>query len=219
MTPEKTIALAYEIAREAHPDHFDNFKANWRVYHNAIVSETYPILYRCAVLIWDSLEEMDKKGGKPTKLTAAKHITTNATRDTFHGIWTDDLGRTCMCDGYRAARITDAFASIPVVAAWPELPRVFADPVNYSRPLELPTITAVKKSAAQQKAAEGRNCRPVWDFGEGLPLVSADYLLDMLALMPGCTAYIADSKVDVSPIYFKAENGDGILLPVRRGRR
>jgi hypothetical protein len=109
--------------------------------------------------------------------------------------------------------------SIPVIAAWPELPRVFAEPVNYSRPLELPTVTAVKKSAAQQKAAEGRNCRPVWDFGEGLPLVSADYLLDMLALMPGCTAYIADSKVDISPIYFKAENGDGVLLPVRRGRR
>jgi hypothetical protein len=41
----------------------------------------------------------------------------------------------------------------------------------------------------------------------------------MLALLPGCTAYIADCNADISPIYFKSENGDGILLPVNKRNR
>lgn len=219
MTPEKIINSVYEIARNAHPEHFDSFKDNWRVYHNSIAADALPVLYNCAALINDALNEMDKKSSKPSKLTAAKHIANNCTRENFRGIWTDDQGRNCLCDGFRAVRTSDSFASIPVVPAWTELPRVFAGPEKYTRVLDLPTVTAVKKSAAEQRAAEGRNCRPSFDFGDDLPLVSADYLLDMLALLPNCTAYIADRNADISPIYFKAENGDGVLLPINKRNR
>ena len=219
MTPEKIINSAYEIARNAHPEHFDTFKANWRIFYGPHMADALPVLYNCASLINDALEEMDKKSGKPSKLTAAKHIANNCARENFRGVWTDDQGRSCLCDGFRAVRVSDSFASIPVVPAWPELPRVFSGPEKYTRVLDLPTVTAVKKSAAEQRAAEGRTCRPAFDFGDELPLVSSDYLLDMLALLPGCTAYIADSSADLSPIYFKSESGDGILLPVNKRNR
>lgn len=219
MTPEKIINTAYDIARNAHPEHFDNFKDNWRIYHSSTMADVLPVLYNCASLINDALEEMDKNSSKPSKLTAAKHIANNCTRESFRGVWTDAQGRSCLCDGFRAVRVSDSFASIPVVPAWAELPRVFSEPENYSRVLELPTVTAVKKSAAEQRAAEGRTCIPAFDFGDELPKVSCDYLLDMLALLPGCTAYIADCNCDISPIYFKAENGDGVLLPVNKRNR
>lgn len=219
MTADKTMAIAYEIARSAHPEHYDKFKADFRAYTSRLTADTLPVLYRCALLIADALEEMDKNRSKPSKLTAAKRIATNASRDRFHGLWADDQGRTCICDGYRAVRLTDTFASIPVIEAWPELSRVFADPINYTRSLELPTATAVKKAAAEQRAANGRTCVPAFDFGDDLPMVNCDYLLDLLALMPGCTAFIADRNATRCPIYFKSENGDAILLPVNKSAR
>lgn len=220
MTPEKTIAIAYDIARNAEPDSFEYFVKSWRVYlGNSFAAEASPILHNCAELIYSALEEMDKKGGKPSKLTAVKRICSNASREQFHGVWADDHGRTCMCDGFRAARLSDSFASIPTVEVWPELPKVFAGPETYTRPLELPTVAAIKKAAAEQRATEGKNCTPVYDFGEGLPMVSCAYLLDMLAILPGCTAYIASGNAVISPLYFKAENGDGVLLPVNKNCR
>lgn len=213
MTDDKIIAVAHHIAQEAHPEMYDRFARNWRMFEG---SEGFPILSDCAALIRDALENMDKKSRAPSKLTAAKHITTNASRDNFHGVWTDSSGRTCMCDGYRAARLTESFASLPVVAPWDDLQKVFDEPEKYSRPLRLPTIAEVKKASAEQKATKGRKCIPAYNFGEDLPLVSCDYLLDMLALFPGAVAYIADTRAEIRPIYFKADNGDGVLLPVRK---
>ena len=46
--------------------------------------------------------------------------------------------------------------------------------------------------------------------------VNPEYLLDMLNALPGCVAYKPDRPID--PIYFKAKNGDGLLLPIRPPR-
>ena len=220
MTPEKVIDIAYNIARNAEPDTFEYFSKSWRLYlGNSFSAEASPALDDCAELIRGALEDMDKKNAKPSKLSAAKRICSNAFREQFHGVWTDNQGRTCMCDGYRAARLTDTFASIPTVEVWQELPRVFADPEKYTNKLNLPTVAEVKKTMAEQKAAEGKNCIPVYDFGEGLPMVRCEYLLDMLAILPGCTAYGAELSADISPIYFRAENGDGVLLPINKRNR
>ena len=219
MTAEKTISIAYAIAKNAHPDDFDFFAKGWRAFLSGPAAEAFPVFSYCAALILDAQEGMDKKASKPSKLSAAKRIISNAARDNFRGIWVNSQDLTCMCDGYRAVRLTDSFASLPVVPEWPELPRVFAEPEKYTREIELPTVAAVKKSATEQRAAEGRNCRPVFDFGDGLPMVSTNYLLDILALLPDAKCYIANNHPEISPLYFRAGNGDGVLLPVRKSAR
>lgn len=218
MTADKTIAIAYDIARNAHPDDYALFEKNWRVYLSKPAADLFLVLGHCASLINDALESIDSKPGSRSALTAAKRMINGCSRENLRGVFLDGAGRSCICDGFRAVRLTDSFASLPTVPAWQELPRVFAEPETYTRALKLPTVAEVKKSMAQQKAAEGKNCRPLWDFGEGLPLVSAEYLIDMLSIMPGCTAYIAARNVERSPIYFRADNGDGVLLPVRKPR-
>ena len=219
MKPENIMNTAFDIARNSHPEHFDHFQKNWRMYKRDTMREALPVLYHCANLVADALEEMDKKSSKPSKLAAAKRIVANCPRENLRGIWIDELDRTCMCDGFRAVRVFDSFSSLPTVQGWQEMPRIFEDPVNYTRAIDLPTVTAIKKIAAEQRAANGKNHIPSFDFGEDLPMVSCEYLIDMLSLLPGCTAYVADRKTEKSPIYFKADNGDGILMPVRKNRR
>jgi hypothetical protein len=46
--------------------------------------------------------------------------------------------------------------------------------------------------------------------------VDAEYLLDMLDALPGAVIMGNRFKPAISALYFKAENGDGILLPLRR---
>ena len=42
--------------------------------------------------------------------------------------------------------------------------------------------------------------------------VNSNYLIDMLKCLPNAKVYVVGQ---LSPIYFEADNGDGILLPVR----
>ena len=219
MKPEKIMELAYSIARNADPELYERFRKDWRMFDTSLMADCNPVFKDCAALIKEALLEMDKTANKSSKITAAKHIATNSTRESLRGVWTDDQGRSCLCDGYRAVRTVDTFASIPAVEPWPELPRVFAEPMRYNIELPLPSIADLKKTIADQKAKEGRNARPVYDFGIDLPYVNAVYLLDMLMLLPDAVAYIAPSRSDYCPIYFKSEKGDGILLPINPKHR
>lgn len=216
MNNEKILNAAFEIARNSYPEFYDNFKNNWNTYRASFAKTELPVLYHCATMIAEALEDMDKKSTKPSKLTAAKRIVSNCSRESLRGTWSDADGRTCICDGFRAVRVSDSFASLPTVPEWREMPRIFKNPMEYTRVVELPTVAALKKSAAEQRAAGGRSCTPAYDFGDDLPKVSCDYLLDMLALLPGCVAYVANRCATTSPLYFKADNGDGILMPVRK---
>ena len=67
MKPEKIMNTAFDIARNSHPEHFDHFRKNWRMYRSAIMCDALPVLYHCASLVADALEEMDKKSSKPSK--------------------------------------------------------------------------------------------------------------------------------------------------------
>ena len=41
--------------------------------------------------------------------------------------------------------------------------------------------------------------------------VNPQYLLNVMECLPDCKAYAANK---ISPIYFKSENGDGVVMPV-----
>ena len=213
MTAETTIAVAHNIARNHSPELFPSFAKNWRLF---LMSDMDPVLKDCAHLILDALESMDKKSGSGSRLSAARHIAANASRENMRGVWTDSEGRSCICDGYRAVRLSDRFESLPVIEPWDGIERVFQEPCRYRREIDAPTVSQVKQAAALYRAANGKSSAPTYDFGEELPQVNASFLIDMLTLLPGAKLYIADSRVEISPIYFVSEKGDGILLPVRK---
>lgn len=142
--------------------------------------------------------------------------------------WDDKQGRQCICDGYRAYRLSEhlPLEPRPADAGEPiDLDKVFgANPVNRSAKVALPSVAELKASIAVQRAqvsaaAKRRGFVPMWDFGERMPTVNADYLLDMLAVLgDAAEAFLActDKGFGVfCTVYFTSERGDGILLPIR----
>lgn len=56
----------------------------------------------------------------------------------------------------------------------------------------------------------------VIDLGETKIGVNADYLKDMLEIFPDCEIYFSQgSDACIAPIYFKAQNGEGVLCPIK----
>ena len=68
---------------------------------------------------------------------------------------------------------------------------------------------AANESKAENKAA-GNDRKPFCI--DGFIWVSPQYLIDMIQALPGCTAIRPARNID--PIYFGAETGEGLLLPV-----
>lgn len=86
---------------------------------------------------------------------------------------------------------------------------------NEGAELELPTIAELKACISEQKAKGEKY--PLYDFGEGLPCVNAEYLKDILILIPKARA--TASTQTLKPIYFAGDgyNNYGILCPVHKG--
>ena len=145
--------------------------------------------------------------------------------------WTDDQGRQCACDGFRAYRLKDALPleARPEDAGKPiNLDNIFHAPVSDPElALELPTVGELKAHIAVETAnaratlsrAERKNFTPIWDFGEGKPAVNAGFLLDMLAVMGNDAKAFADTLTGkmnaLATVWFTSERGDALLLPMR----
>lgn len=148
---------------------------------------------------------------------AVKRICTSAAKAghaNLAGIWEKD-GKYFVCDGYRALRLNEDITALEHVNA-EAAPRVedlintaAAARQNYA--LELPGAAEIKAHIAACGGAKNAKQNPLY-IG-GLVGVNPVYLLDMLQALPGCVAYVAENYTSV--IYFTAENGDGILCPVR----
>lgn len=158
------------------------------------------------------------KALKKSQAAAAKRIIKTAVKysgkEALHGAWIDGNGMQCVCSNYHGARLRDALPDLP------EIPD-HLEPVNFSRlyPLDRVDTELMVPSAAELRAYI-RDCKALgkkalWDFGEGLPLVNAAYLLDMVALLPGSTA-TCQAGHPCTPIYFSGPAGDGLLCPVRK---
>lgn len=173
----------------------------------------------------DALHEMQRKEGRGSQLAGAKSLLKTALkqggREMLHGYWLDNSGRQCLCTGYHAARLLQPLEGLPKI---PEDVTPFnLDPIfdgcQANKPLNLPSVADVKLHIVKAKADHpdlytGKHAWPIeYDFGPDLPLVNALYLLDLLQLLPDCTA-----KYDglLNPLYFSSQAGDGVLLPVRR---
>lgn len=172
----------------------------------------------------DMLIEQSKKSGTKSIVTAANRIIKNAEllkKPMLEGMFINQTrdGSTlyCVCDGFVAIRFNEK----PLL---PELDEKYHEqemqleqivkPMDGSKEIELPDISELKVYIKTHKIKEKNNPKKVADYllDEELNLwVNPQYLLNAMECLPDCKAYAANR---ISPIYFKAENGDGVVMPV-----
>ena len=172
----------------------------------------------------DMLIEESKKSGTKSIVTAANRIIKNAEslkKPLLAGMFTNQTrdGSTlyCVCDFFVAIRFNDK----------PLLPEIdskyhgqemqlkqIVKPMDGSKEIALPDISELKVYIKTHKIKEKNTPKKVADYllDEKLNLwVNPQYLLNAMECLPDCKAYAADR---ISQIYFKAENGDGVVMPV-----
>ena len=172
----------------------------------------------------DMLIEQSKKSGTKSIVTAANRIIKNAEsrkKPILEGMFTNQTrdGSTlyCVCDSYVAIR----FNKKPLL---PEIDEKYhgqemqleqiVKPMDGSKEVALPDISELKVYIKTHKSKEKNNPKKVADYllDEELNLwVNPQYLLNAMECLPDCKAYAANR---ISPIYFKSENGDGVVMPV-----
>ena len=179
----------------------------------------------------DIANEEARKSGRGSAQIAAKRIIKNAIarqpRECLHGAWMEN-GKQCLCDGYHGVILDSAIPGLPQAdtssAMFTLTVALRPSRENHGATLSLPTVgelkAAIKVHDVEERArkAKTKDRKPLtWDFGEGLPAVNGNYLLDMLELLPCCTATASHASPLLGGIYFQAEGvGEGVLLPVRK---
>ena len=172
----------------------------------------------------DMLIEQSKKSGTKSIVTAANRIIKNAEsikKPLLTGMFTNQTrdGSTlyCVCDSYVAIRFNEK----PLL---PEIDEKYhgqemqleqiVKPMDGSKEIALPDISELKIYIKTHKIKEKNNPKKVEDYllDEELNLwVNPQYLLNAMECLPDCKAYAVSR---ISPIYLKAENGDGVVMPV-----
>lgn len=172
----------------------------------------------------DMLIEQSKKSGTKSIVGAANRIIKNAelwNKLMLNGMFInkDKYGEAkyCVCDGFVAIRFNEK----PLL---PEIDEKYhgqemqleqiVKPMDGSKEIILPDIGELKVYIKTHKIKEKNNSKKVADYllDEELNLwVNPQYLLNAMECLPDCKAYAANR---ISPIYFKAENGDGVVMPV-----
>ena len=172
----------------------------------------------------DMLIEQSKKSGTKSIVTAANRIIKNAelrNKPMLEGMFTNQTkdGSTlyCVCDGYVAIRFNEKPLLPEIDEKWhgQEMNLGYVvNPTDGSKEIALPDIRELKIYIKTHKINEKNNPKKVADYllNEELNLwVNPQYLLNAMECLPDCKAYAEDR---ISPIYFKAENGDGVVMPV-----
>lgn len=172
----------------------------------------------------DMIIEQSKKSGTKLIVTAANRIIKNTEslkKPLLAGMFTNQTrdGSTlyCVCDSFVAIRFNEK----------PLLPEIdskyhgqemqleqIVKPMDRSKEIDMPDISELKVYIKTHKIKEKNNTKKVADYllNEELNLwVNSQCLLNAMECLPDCKAYAANR---ISPIYFKAENGDGVVMPV-----
>lgn len=124
-----------------------------------------------------------------------------------------------VCDGYRIA----AFRTpLPLeerpdnISLTYDFENYLRENIDYAVALNIPDKTALKAYISEEKQkARGMIHKfiPKYNFGKNLPMVNADYLLDMINIFPDGTFYADDS---LSIFVEDPEGNRGKLLGLRK---
>lgn len=182
----------------------------------------------CKKIERDIVADEAKKTGKQTQYKALERILADAVsmnkdrRPACAGTYEAD-GYRCLCDGYRAVRISNN--SIPMPQEAPKDGEPFnLDPcfngLSNRGKVDLPTAAWVKSQIKIKKAeAKARGMRKpniVINFmnSDGdLVFFNAQYIVDILETIPAYDTATLGGQF--APLYMSNKDGEGIVLPVR----
>ena len=233
LTTEQTLERVLRIARslpETERQYFDfdqKHPVDCGKNHSAIGVQLSALVIDLRETI---ATEEECRRGRAVPYAAAKRICKRAVERNSHrpstrGAWIDADGKQCLCDGMTGVRLNSPFKL--TVAPAPECGERF-DLDSVIRPVRLNSVALkrpaiaelrakIKSDRAEYKASNRSKYEsfvPTYDFGAGLPLVNAEYLLDLLELFPDCEIYAHENPI--YPIYFKSAAGEAVLCPIRR---
>lgn len=177
--------------------------------------KTIPFYADAAALLVDTLEIMDKKTTPRGQLAAVKKFFADDRRPIYQKIFEQD-GYFCALDGYKAIRLKHDLPSLPHVT------KEDGEPLNLAKAMEsvrkderytlsIPTIAELKAYIAANTHGTSRS-KTVKEYClDGCTLVNPESLLAVLQALPGATFYKPFSPS--TPVYFRSDEGDGMILP------
>ena len=176
----------------------------------------FPVYRAAALLLIEAKQGMDKATGGAGRTAALNRIYKEAranSRKSLHGCFRSG-DKWAVCDGHRAVRLNTKPESIPEAEGDPlDLEKCIPEESRYSEAVQLPSVGEIKAHMAEHKRKSKRGVS--YESIEALPgwWCNPQYLLDMLAALPGGTAH--KPKNAMSPLYYESGDGDALLLPVR----
>lgn len=181
---------------------------------NAVLSDLQKDIYQAEA----------KKGGAGKRLKAAERILKSGKasgREALGYAKTVD-GEQYICDAYRLVRF-GADSVLPL----PECPQNIDYPINiirsfdkvYNTVIALPDRDRLAGYIKMQKATHKgeRGYKPMYDFGAYLPVVDAQFLLDIMDIFPDAVFSVNASReeTNTSFLHFESSCGEALLCPMR----
>lgn len=151
------------------------------------------------------------------KRIALKMVNNSTRNDKLSGYWLHK-GKQAICDGYRIFLFTNENTALPKLPEKIE-PMTEQEIENFIQAPRKNTIEIEKPNTALLKAYIKRNktkySSPAYHFGDRV--VKAQFLLDLLEVMPNCKLYVSGEQNSyIKPIYAVDDEGnESLLLPIR----
>ena len=215
MTNETMLNRLMEIKRRLTVD--EQLAIDTAINKNVKMVDLEDVASVLAKLILDVKSDMEmdyaKKNGVGEKLKSAKRILKRAKgRPVLEYAYTEESGIQNICDGFCLVRLTEPLTlpELPSKERYIDVKRVMPKQINPIT-LTLPSINELKSYYKLKKAEKPKVVH--YDFGEELPLVNAEMLIDVMTLVPNAVA-----KWEKYSIVFVNDNGDyGLLMVVGKG--
>lgn len=165
--------------------------------------------------------ECARKSGTAQRMKALEKIIKNVPsykKENYGGVFENE-GHFCLSDGICGVMLKEdpGFKRVPGF----DLTKCFG---NYNQFISLPDFSELKAFIKVEKAEHKKEKGYIvhYDFGEGLPMVNAEFLLNMMQIFPDVekVGINKDYRPEISFLYFLDETSGekGLLLPVKKNK-
>ena len=227
-TEEKQDVQSYMngIGKKCHAENYDT-----------VITNTVPfaVAEMMRVLTIECAKENDKSNGKSKQAAVIKSVFRQINGQIRPIVSYIVNGKQVVCDGYRVFEFNEICNSVPIGTDEetkkenPEKYIGYIDEAIKHKNIELP-IPERGKLAAYIKAEKARlkanrikkiSFKDIkYNFGAGLPMVSAEFLLDAIDGIPDgklyATTNIHGEITMTTPLVMLGDNGRTVLMPIRK---